>query len=488
MVHKALFVLLYLAAAVGVPKGALAQGKDECLVCHEAIGDPVAELYVKDVHYRRTISCADCHGGNPRSEEMEEAMSELAGFVGVLRGDVISERCASCHSDAPYMKRYDPEIATDQFLKYTESVHGRKTVAGDERLVQCTTCHGVHDILPVTHPQSRVSPRNVVRTCTGCHGNASFMRRYDPALPIDQFEKYKTSEHGRRWLRGDRKVAQCVSCHGSHDILAASDVRSAVHAINLPITCSACHSDAEYMKEYDIPKNQFERYSVSVHGMKLLEERDISAPSCNDCHGNHGAVPPGVRSISNVCGICHVLNAELFAGSPHKKVFDEGGIPECEVCHGNHYVFPPTREMLGIDEKAICSDCHFPGGESQAYSVAAAMRALADSLVRQEERGIDLVEEPEQKGMEVSDARFKLRDIRQAVIESRTVLHGFSLDSYSEVINRGLVIGRDVIEQAQGAIDEYYFRRIGLGVSSLIITVLAVAIYLTIRRIEGKQV
>ncbi|MFQ5797195.1 MAG: cytochrome c3 family protein [Bacteroidota bacterium] len=488
MRHPELIVLLFLMTVPAIAEDAPSQGKDQCFACHQAFEDPVAELYVKDVHYKTNISCADCHGGNSRSEDMDEAMSEQAGFVGVPRGDQSSERCAQCHSDAEYMKAFNPAIATDQFSGYTASVHGRNTIAGGERLVQCTTCHGVHNILPVRDPRSQVSPAKVVRTCVRCHGDATFMRQYNPALPVDQLEKYKTSEHGRRWLRGDGKAAQCVSCHGNHDILPASDVRSSVYAINLPSTCSKCHGNADYMKEYGIPTNQFRRFSESVHGKKLLEERDVSAPSCNDCHGNHGAVPPGVQSISNVCGTCHALNAKLFAGSPHKKAFDEGGIPECEVCHGNHYVFPPTRDMLGVDEKAICSDCHYPSGTSQAYSVAAAMRMLVDSLSRQEEEARRLLEEAEQKGMEVSESRFHLRAVRQAVIESRTVLHSFDLEKYRGVITRGLVVGKGVTGEAQEAIEEYYFRRIGLGISTLIITVLAVAIYLRIRRIERRGI
>ncbi len=394
--------LLFLLTAFAIDAEGQSVTKDQCFDCHQEFEDPVAELYVQDIHYKKNVSCADCHGGNSRTEDMDEAMSEKSGFLGVPRGDRISELCARCHSDAQYMKTVTAAIETNQFSQYAESVHGRQIAAGTARLLQCTTCHGVHDILPVRHRRSKVSPANVVKTCAGCHGNASFMRQYDPSLPIDQFEKYKTSEHGRRWLRGDRKVAQCVSCHGSHEILPASDVRSSVHPINVPTTCSTCHSDAEYMKEYGIPVNQFERFSQSVHGRSLLEEGDVSAPSCNDCHGNHGAVPPVVQSISNVCGICHVLNADLFAGSPHKKVFDEGRIPECEVCHGNHYVFPPTREMLGVDEKAICSDCHYPGGASQAYSVAMTMRTLVDSLAHQEEEARLLVDDAEQKGMEIS--------------------------------------------------------------------------------------
>jgi uncharacterized membrane protein YukC len=36
-------------------------------------------------------------------------------------------------------------------------------------------------------------------------------------------------------------------------------------------------------------------------------------------------------------------------------------------------------------------------------------------------------------------------------------------------------------------VQEFYFRRIGLGVATLIITVLAVSLYVYVRRIERRQ-
>jgi hypothetical protein len=44
-----------------------------------------------------------------------------------------------------------------------------------------------------------------------------------------------------------------------------------------------------------------------------------------------------------------------------------------------------------------------------------------------------------------------------------------------------------VTEEASRTVHEFYFRRIGLGVATLIITVLAVSLYVFIRRIERRQ-
>src|SRR5688572_12273090 len=47
---------------------------------------------------------------------------------------------------------------------------------------------------------------------------------------------------------------------------------------------------------YGIPTDQAEKFKGSVHGEALLKNRDMAAPTCNDCHGNHGAAPPGATS------------------------------------------------------------------------------------------------------------------------------------------------------------------------------------------------
>ncbi|MBI4549173.1 MAG: ammonia-forming cytochrome c nitrite reductase subunit c552 [Ignavibacteriae bacterium] len=464
------------------------QREDKCMSCHEVIGDNVAEMYKQDVHAHKGISCSGCHGGDPHMEEMEQAMAVEKGYIGVPKGDDISTVCAKCHSNAAIMvKEYNSILSRNQLEILQLSVHGKLSVSGKERIVQCTTCHGVHGIVSVKSPSSPVFPTHVPKTCAKCHSDAIFMRAYNPALPVDQLEKYHTSVHGMLNAKGDHKPAECVSCHGSHDIRSAKDAKSAVYPTNLPATCAKCHSNARYMKEYKIPSDQFKKYSVSVHGKALLEKGDIGAPACNDCHGNHAAVPPGTESISQVCGTCHSLNASLFASSPHKKAFDQKKLPECETCHGYHEIVSATDELLGVSPDAVCSRCHKENQNQKGFIVAKKMRELIDSLESSDRIATLLVSDAEQKGMEVSEARFKLRDVRQARLQSRTLVHSFNLEKFHEVLSNGLTITGVVKSQGQAAIDEYYFRRWGLGIATLIITVVAVSLYVTIRRIEKRQ-
>ena len=82
------------------------------------------------------------------------------------------------------------------------------------------------------------------------------------------------------------------------------------------------------MRGLDNPTEQFQKYKTSVHAQMLYEKQDMSAPTCNDCHGNHGATPPGIASVANVCGQCHARQAELFQTSPHKAAFDQQDLAE----------------------------------------------------------------------------------------------------------------------------------------------------------------
>lgn len=480
------FTLLLLSVIVNA-RSMAQQPTDQCLVCHESIGDKPSRLFKHDIHLKKGITCAGCHGGDSSKDDMELAMNAKAGFIGVPRGDRISEVCAHCHADVSTMKSFGSSLRTDEYQLLRGSVHGKYATEGKQRIAQCTTCHGAHGIVSPKDPSSSVYPTRVVAKCASCHSNAAYMQAYNPALPVDQLEKYRTSVHGEKNAHGDAKVAECASCHGSHDIRPAKDAKSSVYSVNIPQTCATCHADAAYMKPYGIPTDQYEKYAKSVHGIALLEKHDTGAPACNSCHGNHGATPPGVQSISKVCGTCHALNAELFASSSHKKVFDERKIPECESCHSNHLVEHATRSLLGVATGATCARCHTPQDNSHGYTVAKEMRSLMDSLSEVDSSAGSVLSQAEQKGMEVSEATFKLRDARQALMESRTVVHSFDFGKFKTVVDKGLSTATASREEGDRAIHEYYVRRIGLGIATLFMTFLAVSLFLVIRRMERKK-
>lgn len=88
--------------------------------------------------------------------------------------------CASCHRDASQIP-HPPELKpvecstchTDAFQAYSQSVHGKAHAKGDGDVAFCSDCHGSHNILTAKHPDSRVYPLNLPRTCGTCHGDST---------------------------------------------------------------------------------------------------------------------------------------------------------------------------------------------------------------------------------------------------------------------------------------------------------------------------
>jgi predicted CXXCH cytochrome family protein len=239
------------------------------------------------------------------------------------------------------------------------------------------------------------------------------------------------------------------------------------------------------MKEYNIPTDQYEKFKKSVHGVALLEKGDVNAPSCNKCHGDHGATPPEVESVSKVCGTCHVLNSQMFQESPHKHAFDRDNISECSACHNNHDILTPSDEMLGAGEKSVCIKCHKQN--DKGFEAAVKMKYMIDSLQKDVELANYFINAAEQKGMDVSDAKFESNDIKKVLITSRTSTHYSDVEKYINTINEGFKITEKAKFTGEEAVKEYYFRRWGLGVSTVFITILCITLYLKLRKIEKKQ-
>jgi hypothetical protein len=478
-----LFVMLFLLYGSQLS----GQSRDECFNCHDSIGDAPTIAFRKDVHKAAGLSCADCHGGDQRSDDMEVSMSKAKGFIGIPKGNAISTACGKCHDDKAHMLSRGFSGETGQLKALRASVHSRGQRPVDELLVQCTDCHGAHGIRRHTDPSSPVSPLRVVALCSSCHANPQYMKRYNSSLPTDQLAKYRTSVHGQRNAKGDPLTATCASCHTAHNIKRAEETTSSVNAFNIPATCGQCHSDPVRMKPYGIPVTQVRDYTQSVHGKALLERHDTSAPSCNDCHGNHGAAPPNVESISNVCGSCHALNAELFRASRHKEEFERLGKPQCETCHSNHAIEPATEDMFLLGANTTCGSCHTTERAPEGYRAAIQMRSMLDSLMSTIIRTEQLINSAEQKGMEVDDIRFALRDAKQARLQSRTAVHAFDLEAFREVLDPGLRIASTALLDAKEANHQYVYRRVGLAVTTLIITLTIVLLGLYIRHIDRRQ-
>jgi hypothetical protein len=395
------------------------------------------------------------------------------------RAPAAQDNCAVCHRALN-----DQRLGTPAVL-FANDVHREKGFG-------CAACHGGD---PLREGVDAMDPRRgyigkpprerIPQICARCHADAEFMRRYNPAIRVDQFAEYQTSVHGRRLIEHhDTKVATCASCHSPHSIRPASDPQSTVHPSRVVDTCGSCHADAPYMAPYEIPTDQLTLYKKSVHWHTLTEVGDTSAPTCNDCHGNHGAVPPGIDSVGNVCGQCHAVQGELFRASRHAAVFKDMGTPGCVTCHSNHAVLRTSDALLGVGDGAACAACH--GADDPHGRAATEMRTLIDTLRSEHESARSLLIRAERSGIEVSQAQFDLNGAFDALVRARAAVHAFSVAAVSGPVGEGRAIAARAHARGVRAHEELQFRRRGLAVSVLIILTLIAALAMKIRQIERR--
>ncbi len=172
---KTSFILL---ATLILASRTYSQAQNTCLDCHGALDPPLqvtTEQFAADIHSQKGLTCADCHGGDPTKAD-PDAMSKAAGFRGKIERSQIPQLCARCHSDAGFMRKYNPGLRTDQLSQYQTSVHGKLFAKGDRKVAVCIDCHGVHDLRPPSDTRSKVHPLNVAQTCARCHADASYMK------------------------------------------------------------------------------------------------------------------------------------------------------------------------------------------------------------------------------------------------------------------------------------------------------------------------
>lgn len=391
-----------------------------------------------------------------------------------------SDSCATCHLALGIQNLTKP--AED----FKSDIHAAKGFG-------CDACHGGDPSVMGLEAMDRKkgyigkpSPAQVVSVCGRCHADASFMRNYNPSLRVDQVAEYYTSVHGRRLReQKDRRVATCASCHPAHSIRPPNDARSSVHPLRVADTCGSCHSNPEHMAPYQISTDQVEKFKKSVHWRSMTSKSDLSAPTCNDCHGNHGAAPPGVSSVVNVCGQCHAVNMELFNKSPHSKIFLQMGIPGCASCHSNHAIMETSDGMLSAGDKSACSTCHPP--QSSGGQLAVSMLGSIDRLKVGYEKALAVLKNAEHAGMEVSQPLFEINEAKTALIKARAAIHGFDQTILDKEIEPGLKISEKAYARGLKAMDELQYRRKGLAVSALIILAFIVGLVFKIRQMERKQ-
>ena len=352
-----LFVLVGSSWGANKKEQAPADKNAECLACHsdatlvkEENGKQVS-LHVDEEHFKSSIHgsmfvCTDCH-------------KDVKGFPHDPAPAKVD--CATCHEQ--------------EVKAYNSSLHAIARQKGNLSAATCLDCHGnIHEVLPSSDANSRVSHLNIPKTCGSCHGQKFVMQ--SSGLSAAPFTSYQESVHGKAVAAGSEKAAVCTDCHGTHDILPPGDSKSTIFKFNVPTTCAKCHDNVK------------QEFMGSIHG-QAIAKGNWQAPVCTDCHGIHGIkshLDPN-SSVSaqalaaTTCARCHegvrltqdfgieAHRASTYLSSYHGLASQMGSkvVANCASCHGTHNILPSSDPKSTINQANLittCGKCH-PGASEK---------------------------------------------------------------------------------------------------------------------------
>lgn len=417
MIKRILLLLILILFFSSTNKNLFSQTDEDCLSCHsdselstERNGKTLSlfvdqSILQNSVH--KKISCVSCHKGfNPEEIPHKEVIEPI--------------KCSSCHKDAPTKHIFHP-----QMLKIGEK-------AGSLGL-DCKKCHGTHNVISPKSPNSKFYYSNLTKTCGNCHKEVQSKMELSihykalvegiqlapnclschktkissayvlqdslkgkiaqeklclschiekpevselVATKVSFIKAYERSVHGQALLKGNSKAANCVDCHSSHLVIKSTDENSPVSKFNVVNTCGKCHD--KIAKEF----------TESIHGV-ALQKRNIDAPTCTDCHGEHNILSPedprapvSFRNVSiQVCSACHAsvklsekyglsLKQTITYSASYHGLAVRGGNTEaanCASCHGYHSIKPSTDSTSSIHPANLvktCGKCH-PGANQR---------------------------------------------------------------------------------------------------------------------------
>ncbi len=141
--------------------------ENTCGKCHGT----VAEAYANSIHgvalargVSESAACTDCHGEHTILAHTDPHSSVFATAIS-------TETCARCHAAERLTSKLG--IPDRRVESYQQSYHGLASEAGKTTVANCSSCHGVHDILPSSDPRSSTYQANLPGTCGKCHPGVS---------------------------------------------------------------------------------------------------------------------------------------------------------------------------------------------------------------------------------------------------------------------------------------------------------------------------
>jgi formate dehydrogenase gamma subunit len=351
-----------------------------CIACHTGF-DPNAVPHKEVIE---PVNCLTCHQSAPRKHAFHPQMLKAGGTDG--KPDVSCKQCHGTHDvvspKVPGSKFHTANLTEscgkchgDVKQTFASSAHAKALAENVAGAPNCLTCH--NNGMPTSHARGDTANVKILqeKTCLSCHLDDPAVRaRMAPSAGF--IAAYEKSVHGQALLAGNGKAANCIDCHGAHEMKKSLDPAATVNKMHIPETCGQCHGEIA------------QEFHESAHGQALLKGIK-EAPACTNCHGEHNILSPKdprspvapLNVSGQVCSPCHSsvrlsekygISADrykTFSDSYHGLAIRAGSVEvaNCASCHGTHNIKPssdPTSMVHKANLAATCGKCH-PGANER---------------------------------------------------------------------------------------------------------------------------
>lgn len=269
-----------------------------------------------------------------------------------LTGNGTDTACLECHAKTSLKTETASQLEPIDADRQQTSVHAK---------LSCNECHLeiTDNLLP--HSKNTIAKPD----CVACHqklwknkepvGQAS-SDKSRLAVVMQNITSYKQSLHAVIGKQG--VLARCDDCHDTHyfDVPSKDDVQYAQWRQTVPQVCGAkCHSQI------------LEDYKTSVHGVEVLQHKNLEAAVCIDCHSSHDisvtSHDPFQLEVTKKCGSCHQENFDSYRNTYHGQINTLGYVytAKCYDCHGSHNILKvdnPHSSVHPDNRLETCQQCH----------------------------------------------------------------------------------------------------------------------------------
>ncbi|UCG77922.1 MAG: cytochrome c3 family protein [Nitrospirota bacterium] len=332
------------AYAVKAPDG---NESSICLQCHskegvfmEFMNKETISVFIDPSGFKMSVhgfmECAECHRNysiddHPKKEYRSKGQYRLRS----------SHICRRCHDDEKICEKPIHSALLDQEKDGSSPI--------------CSDCHSAHSVMPVTGGKIFMSEK---KYCFSCHAydiRMTYRSGETSSIKVSH-ETLRSSVHG---------MLGCSDCHfgfSSEDHPRRNFKSRRDYLIASSDSCRRCHFD-KYSKTLE-----------SIHH-SVLQQGDMTAPSCTDCHGSHGIqrMHDDRVSIPRRCADCHGEIYEVYAKSVHGDALineNNKDVPVCIDCHKAHDIVNPLTMEWHEMIPQICSECHADRSVVEKYGLS----------------------------------------------------------------------------------------------------------------------